>query len=184
MSTPKPPVAGCSPVNPHRSKPWTQPPSSFTFPVPVPGLLNRFAVDYGQPFQPKHFLGQFMDKHNPDAAARRAELGFESEGDAVNFFYGPSDWKDIPTPLLRDATKLDAIGRAVVPTLESHIVVEDNSEGRRLVANPYFHMVDTAGNQLPYINEIFRDLCARARSQHAAHAGRSGALETAGRVPG
>lgn len=126
----------------------------FTFPVPVPGLLNRFAVDYGQPFQPKHFLGQFMDKHNPDAAARRAELGFESEGDAVNFFYGPSDWKDIPTPLLRDATKLDAIGRAVVPTLESHIVVEDNSEGRRLVANPYFHMVDTAGNQLPYINEI------------------------------
>jgi peptide/nickel transport system substrate-binding protein len=126
----------------------------FTFPVPVPGLLNRFAVDYGQPFQPKHFLGQFMDKHNPDAAARRAELGFESEGEAVNFFYGPSDWKDIPTPLLRDATKLDAIGRAVVPTLESHIVIEDNSEGRRLVANPYFHMVDTAGNQLPYINEI------------------------------
>ncbi len=126
----------------------------FTFPVPVPGLLNRFAVDYGQPFQPKHFLGQFMDKHNSDAAARRAELGFASEGDAVNFFYGPSDWKDIPTPLLRDATKTDAIGRAVVPTLESHIVIEDNSQGRRLVANPYFHMVDTAGNQLPYINEI------------------------------
>lgn len=127
----------------------------FTFPVPVPGLLNRFAVDYGQPFQPKHFLGQFMDKHNPDAAARRAELGFASDGEAVNFFYGPSDWKDIPTPLLRDATKLDAIGRAVVPTLESHIVIEDNAQGRRLVANPYFHMVDTAGNQLPYINEIF-----------------------------
>lgn len=126
----------------------------FTFPVPAPGLLNRFAVDYGQPLQPKHFLGQFMDKHNPDAAARRAELGFASEGEAVNFFYGPSDWKDIPTPLLRDATKIDAIGRAVVPTLESHIVIEDNSQGRRLVANPYFHMVDTAGNQLPYISEI------------------------------
>lgn len=126
----------------------------FGFPVPVPGLLNRFAVDYGQPFQPKHFLGQFMDKHNPDAAARRAELGFESEGEAVNFFYGPSDWTDIPTPMLRDASKLDAIGRATRPTLESHIVIDDNSQGRRLVANPYFHMVDTAGNQLPYINEI------------------------------
>lgn len=126
----------------------------FTFPVPAPGLLNRFAVDYGQPFQPRHFLGQFMDAHNPDAAARRAELGFGSEGEAVNFFYGPSDWKDIPTPLLRDATRIDAIGRGVVPTLESHIVIEDTAQGRRLVANPYFHMVDTAGNQLPYINEI------------------------------
>jgi len=126
----------------------------FRFPVPVPGLLNRFAVDYGQPFMPKHFLGQFMDRHAPDAAARRAELGFASEGEAVNFFYGPSDWKDIPTPLLRDATRIEAIGRAVVPTLESHIVVEDNSQGRRLVANPYFHMVDTAGQQLPYISEI------------------------------
>lgn len=126
----------------------------FRFPVPAPGLLSRFAADYGQPFQPLHFLGQLMDRHNPDAAARRAELGFASEGEAVNFFYGPSDWKDIPTPLLRDASRLDAIGRGVVPTLESFIVVEDNAQGRRLVANPYFHMVDTAGQQLPYISQI------------------------------
>jgi peptide/nickel transport system substrate-binding protein len=41
-----------------------------------------------------------------------------------------------------------------VPTLESHIVIEDTATGRHMVANPYFHMVDTAGNQLPYINEI------------------------------
>ena len=41
-----------------------------------------------------------------------------------------------------------------MPTLESHIVVEESAEGRKLVANPYFHMVDTAGNQLPYISEI------------------------------
>lgn len=126
----------------------------FRFPVPAPGILNRFAVDYGQPFQPAHFLGQFMDAHNPDAAARRTALGFDDEGAAVNFFYGPSDWKDIPTPLLRDATRIEAIGRAVVPTLESHIVIEDTAQGRRLVANPYFHMVDTAGQQLPYIDEI------------------------------
>ena len=41
----------------------------------------------------------------------------------------------------------------VLPTLESHILVEETTEGRHLVANPYFHMVDTVGNQLPYINE-------------------------------
>jgi peptide/nickel transport system substrate-binding protein len=39
------------------------------------------------------------------------------------------------------------------PTLESHIVVAESTEGRHFVANPYFYMVDTAGNQLPYISE-------------------------------
>ena len=37
--------------------------------------------------------------------------------------------------------------------LESHIYISDTTEGRHLVANPYFHQVDTAGNQLPYISE-------------------------------
>ena len=126
----------------------------FTFPVPTPGILNRFAVDYGQPFQPKHFLGQFMPKYNPDADTLAREYGFTDGAEAVDFYYGGSDWKDVPSPLLKDADKAEAIGRAVVPTLESHIVVAENSEGRRMVANPYFHQVDTAGNQLPYIPEI------------------------------
>lgn len=127
---------------------------TFTFPVPTPGIVNRFAVDFGQPFQPKHFLGQFMTKYNADADALAAEHGFASGAELVDFYYGGSDWKDVPMPLLKDAEKAEALGRAVVPTLESHIVVEDTAEGRHMVANPYFHMVDTAGNQLPYIPEI------------------------------
>ncbi|MCG7492166.1 ABC transporter substrate-binding protein [Thalassobius sp. Cn5-15] len=126
----------------------------MSFPVPTPGILNRFAVDYGQPFQPKHFLGQFMPKYNENADALAQEYGFANGAEAVDFYYGGSDWKDVPSPLLKDADKAAAIGRAVVPTLESYIVVEETSEGRKLVANPYFHQVDTAGNQLPYINEI------------------------------
>jgi len=127
---------------------------SFTFPVAQPNLLNRWAIDYGQTFLPKHFLGQYLDKYNEGAAALREAHGFASEAEAVNFFYGNSDWKDVPSPLMKDADKAAAIGVAVKPTLESHIVVEETTEGRRLVANPYFHMVDTAGNQLPYISEI------------------------------
>lgn len=126
----------------------------MTFPVSTPGILNRFAVDYGQPFQPKHFLGQFMPKYNENADALAQEYGFANGAEAVDFYYGGSDWKDVPSPLLKDAEKATAIGRAVVPTLESYIVVDESSEGRKLVANPYFHQVDTAGNQLPYINEI------------------------------
>lgn len=126
----------------------------MTFPAPTPGILNRFAVDYGQPFQPKHFLSQFMPKYNEGAEKLAKQHGFESAAEAVNFYYGGSDWKDVPSPLLKAPQKAASVGRAVVPTLESHIVVAESAEGRRLVSNPYFHMVDTAGQQLPYISEI------------------------------
>ncbi|HID53426.1 MAG TPA: ABC transporter substrate-binding protein [Anaerolineae bacterium] len=106
---------------------------SFKLPVPAPGLLTNFAISYAQPFQPKHFLQPIM----------------ENEGiEAFNNYYGNSDWKDVPSPLI------DGSDDRVMPTLESYILVEETTEGRKLVANPFFHMVDTQGNQLPYINEI------------------------------
>jgi peptide/nickel transport system substrate-binding protein len=120
----------------------------FSFPVPTPGIINRFAVDYGQPFQPKHFLKTFMPKYNPKAEALAKEKGLKSAAELLKKYYGGSDWKDVPTPLL------SGFDKQVVPTLESHIVVEDTATGRYMVANPYFHIVDTAGNQLPYINAI------------------------------
>lgn len=129
----------------------------FTFPVPQPNIINRWAMDYGQTFLPRHFLGRYLDAYNADAAALRADHGFATEKDAIDFFYGGSDWKDVPSPLLKDPAKVALIGTAVMPTLESHIVVAEDSNGRRLVANPYFHMVDTAGQQLPYIPEIRED---------------------------
>ena len=48
---------------------------------------------------------------------------------------------------------VDGLPKATVPTLESHIYIRDTTEGRHLVANPYFHQVDTTGQQLPYISE-------------------------------
>jgi peptide/nickel transport system substrate-binding protein len=120
----------------------------FTFPVPTPGILNRFAVDFGQPFQPKHFLMTFMKKYNPEADKLAQQKGLKNAAELLQKYYGGSDWKDVPTPLL------SGFDTQVVPTLESHLVIEDTATGRHMVANPYFHMVDTAGNQLPYINEI------------------------------
>ena len=34
----------------------------FKFAVPQPGIVTRFAVDFAQPFQPKHFYEQFHIK--------------------------------------------------------------------------------------------------------------------------
>jgi peptide/nickel transport system substrate-binding protein len=127
---------------------------TFTLPQPKPGLTALFAVDYAQPFLPRHFLGQYHPDVDPAAEANATAAGFENWAEAFNFYYGGSDWKDVPSPLLKDPARAAELGRAVMPTLESHILVEETAEGRHLVANPYFHQVDTTGQQLPYISEI------------------------------
>ncbi len=126
----------------------------FAMAAPKPGLLALLASDYAQPFQPRHFLGQFHPDINPEADALATAAGFANGYEVINFYYGASDWKDVPSPIFKDPGKISALPAAVVPTLESHITIEDTTEGRRVVANPFFFKVDTAGNQLPYINEI------------------------------
>ncbi|MGI9424992.1 MAG: ABC transporter substrate-binding protein [Hyphomicrobiaceae bacterium] len=125
----------------------------FKLPAPKPGLLSHFATHFAQGFQPKHFLGKFHPKHNPDADKEAQKYGFKTGYELINFYHGQSDWTDTPTPMLRDAAKAAKLPYATQPTLESHIYIRDTTEGRHLVANPYFHQVDTQGNQLPYIGE-------------------------------
>ena len=129
----------------------------FKLPAPKPGLLTFFATHYSQPFQPVHYLGRFHPKHNKDADALAKSLGFESGYAFIAAHYGASDWKDIPTPMLSHPDKVARLPKAAVPTLESFITVTETADGRRYVANPYFHMVDTAGNQLPYISRFAED---------------------------
>ena len=125
----------------------------FILPAPKPGLLAHFATSYAQGFQPKHFLGQFHPKYNKDADKMAKAAGFENGYAVIKAYYGSSDWTDTPSPLLNSPDKVGKLPADVVPTLESHIYVTDTTEGRHLVANPYFFMVDTQGHQLPYISE-------------------------------
>ena len=125
----------------------------FNLPAPKPGLLAHFATHYSQPFMPKHFLGQFHPAINADADSFAQSLGFENGYDAIKAYYGNSDWTDTPTPMLSRPDIVDGLPKATYPTLESHIYVRDTTEGRYLVANPYFFMVDPTGQQLPYIGE-------------------------------
>ena len=125
----------------------------FNLPAPKPGLLAHFASSYAQGFQPKHFLGKYHPDINSDADKLAQEIGFENGYAVIAAYYGNSDWTDTPSPLLSQPDKVATMPKDVVPTLESFITIKDTTEGRHYVANPYFHMVDTAGNQLPYINE-------------------------------
>ncbi len=123
----------------------------FNLPAPKPGLLAHFATHFGQGFQPMHFLGQFHPDINADADSYAQSLGFENGYDAIKAYFGNSDWTDTPSPMLSKPDLVDGLPKAAIPTLESHIYVRDTTEGRYLVANPYFHQVDPTGQQLPYI---------------------------------
>ena len=78
----------------------------LTLPTSKPGLLSQFAVDYAQAFQPKHFFGPFHPAINPDAGKLAKAAGFENGYDVIAFYYGGSDWKDVPSPYLKDASKI------------------------------------------------------------------------------
>ncbi len=125
----------------------------FNLPAPKPGLLSHFANHYAQGFQPKHFLGQFHPDINADADANAQAIGFDTGYDVIKAYFGGSDWMDTPTPMLANPDKVAGMPAAAAPTLESHIVISETTEGRHFVANPYYFKVDTAGNQLPYIAE-------------------------------
>jgi peptide/nickel transport system substrate-binding protein len=125
----------------------------FNLPAPKPGLLVHFANSYAQGFQPKHFLGRFDPELNPDADKLAQSMGFLNGYEVISNYYGNSDWTDTPTPMLRSPNKVSKLPADTMPTLESHILISESTEGRHLVANPYFFQVDTLGNQLPYISE-------------------------------
>ncbi len=120
--------------------------AKFSFAAPAPNFVTFLSVKYRQPYQPKHFLSQFHPKYNPDANANAQANGFDDWVGQFKIYF--HDWKDSYHPF--DGPEGTQF---VVPTLEAIVLVEESPEFRRYVANPYFFMVDTAGNQLPYYNE-------------------------------
>ena len=124
----------------------------FNLPSPFPGLTATIAWSYNQFFMPSHFLEQFHPEIDSNADANAQALGFADGYDALAAYYGNSGWTDTPTPLLARPDLVDGLPYAAYPSLEAYMTIEDTTEGRVYAANPYFHQVDTAGNQLPYID--------------------------------
>ena len=124
----------------------------FNLPSPMPGVLATLATSYNQAFMPAHFLEQFHPEIDSNADANAQALGFENGWDALAAYYGNSGWTDTPTPMLRNPDLVAGLKYAAYPSLEAYMTIEDTTEGRVYAANPYFFQVDTAGNQLPYID--------------------------------
>jgi peptide/nickel transport system substrate-binding protein len=112
----------------------------FKFAAPAPAFTTLLATTYTHEWAPKHYL---MDKHikyNPNANDEAIAEGFDSwTARFIPTYY--SDWED--------ANHIYGL-----PKLEAWIKVEETPEHQLYVANPYYYKVDTAGQQLPYMDEV------------------------------
>jgi peptide/nickel transport system substrate-binding protein len=132
-------------VNPH-AKALDATHVQVTFDVPNPGLLTYMATSgsYFSTFAPRHFFEKFMPKYNPKAADDAKAAGFDSWVKWFQAYY--NKWHD-------DATQTAAA--LEVPTLEAFIVEQvPDTQQRVFKANPYYFKVDSAGQQLPYIDHV------------------------------
>ena len=99
-------------------------------------------------YQPSEYLKNWHIEHNSEANAVAKKEGYDTWWEAFNFHrtYGPQQ-TDTGLPVVA-AWALDT----VAPT------------HRTFVRNPYYLAVDTAGNQLPYIDSITRSLVGDAET--------------------
>ncbi len=123
---------------------------TITFDVPYGMFLLNLCTYDGWAFvtAPKHYLSQFHDKYNHDGIPA---LIAQTEG--------ASDWVSLfqAHSAVGPGTDAAVVSRDVnYPTMFPWIYTQPLGTGTQFVAerNPYYYWVDSAGNQLPYIDRI------------------------------
>jgi peptide/nickel transport system substrate-binding protein len=111
----------------------------FKFAVPHPNYVMHcmaHQVGWGEDnFLPAHYLKQFHIKYNDKAGELAKAAGFD-------FWYQLFAQKS-------------ALGQNPErPSIRAYACVADNPQFATWERNPYFWMVDTAGNQLPYVDRV------------------------------
>jgi peptide/nickel transport system substrate-binding protein len=120
----------------------------FTFAQPNGMFLSNLCVlnttgALGQDIlsnSPRHYLEQFHGRYNSRADEQAHAAGFSSWTELYQSKVShPSRWRNTD-----------------LPVLTPWMISEPYSGGTRVTArrNPYFYKVDTAGNQLPYLDEV------------------------------
>ena len=114
----------------------------FTFSVPVFSAIEQFMTE--RLWTPEHFQKQYHIEFNPDAAELAASEGFDSWEQAYTFHCcGPR--ADGGSSYASDTT---------APQLNPWLLTEIGADSVLWERNPYYWKVDTAGNQLPYIDSM------------------------------
>lgn len=125
----------------------------FSFKISFDEPYGRFPVQlaltgwrgYTDLLKPRHYLEQYHVKYRPleELEPQIKEAGFE-KGEWTNLFH----LKDITN---WELTTKNAIG---FPVLYPWMLAKATTSVYEYARNPYFWKIDTAGNQLPYIDKI------------------------------
>ena len=114
----------------------------LVFDKPYPAVLQYISGigSYFTAYANKSFLAPLHIKYNENANEEAIEAGYKGWVDRFGVYW--NKWKDavVATP---EGIK--------VPTLESHVLVDIDTQRRIYEVNPYYFKVDTSGQQLPYI---------------------------------
>lgn len=115
----------------------------FAAPYPAIDIVLAKSDINGRFFQPKHYLQKWHIKYNPEAETLARQEGFDSWWQAFNHHMA---WQQ---------DQLDVHQ----PTIHPWVLKSIDSLGNKYFErNPYYWKVDTAGNQLPYIDRQTRVL--------------------------
>lgn len=125
----------------------------MTFAVPHPRfLLSNCPHQYGWPsarqIHASEYLKQFHLKYNPNATAEAEAEGFATWVERFN-----------------DMNNEDI--NAALPTLRAFVAEEDSPTLVRYRRNPFFWAVDSAGNQLPYMDYVEMERLQDVQTYHA-----------------
>ena len=110
------------------------------FSIPSPLMEARLATYQSWQtlaYTPKHYLKKWHIKYNPKADELAKEEGYDHWWEAFQFHadcYAMDD-PNVPVPF-------------------SYILKKETTNVMLLERNPYFYEVDSAGNQLPYIDKV------------------------------
>lgn len=110
---------------------------NFSVPYPAAPFINYSAAPYIA-YQPKHYLKKFHIKYNPKADELAKQEGYDHWYRCFGA-HAATGWG------ARDPN---------CPSLQPWVLKSHDSHRRVFERNPYYWAVDTAGNQLPYIDSI------------------------------
>jgi len=106
-------------------------------------LANWIAGGIYEGYMPKHYLKKWHIKYNPNANELAEEEGFENWQAAFNYHANFTPTQDLNRP-----------------TMQPWVLKEFTTTYKVHVRNPYYWKVDTAGNQLPYVDKIIATIIA------------------------
>lgn len=122
----------------------------FHFPEPAPfviGLMSGWQTLQNFFYHPKHYVQKWHIKYNPKADELAKEEGYDHWWQAYQKHSGVGWWQ------------WDHVG---IPVVSPWMLEKVTPTARIWVRNPYFYAVDTAGNQLPYIDKVVVTTCGDA----------------------